>query len=125
MKNSAARKLKEIPAGYLRVGLDPHKRKYAAVAMTEDPVVQSKFKFADSRHGFEEALERARAEMVRCGCRGVILAIETASHYWQNLAYLLNEKGVPFRLINQFTPKRRREGKDLNGRKNEPLSLHE
>jgi len=119
MKNSAASKLKQVPAGYLRVGVDPHKKKHAAVAMTEDLVVQSKFKFANSRHGFEEALERARAEMVRTGCRGVIFAIETAGHYWRNLAYFLDEKGVPFRLINQFTLKRRREGKDLNRRKND------
>jgi hypothetical protein len=81
MKNSAARKLKQVPAGYLRVGVDPHKKKHATVAMTEDLLVQSKFKFANSRRGFEEALEWTRAEMLRTGCRGVIFAIETASLY--------------------------------------------
>jgi len=60
--------------------------------------------------GCEQALERARAEMLRTGCRGAIFAIETASHYWRNLAYFLDERGIPFRLINQFTLKRRREG---------------
>jgi hypothetical protein len=30
MKNSAARKLKQVPAGYLIVGVDPHKKKHAA-----------------------------------------------------------------------------------------------
>ncbi len=119
MKNSAARKLEQVPTGYLRVGVDPHKKRHAAVAMTEDLIVRSKFKFANSRRGFEEALERARAEMVRTGCRGVIFAIETASHYWRNFAYFLDERGVPFRLINQFTLKRRREGKELNRRKND------
>jgi hypothetical protein len=48
MKNSAARKLKQVPAGYLRVGVDPHKKKHATVAMTEDLLVQSKFKFDTS-----------------------------------------------------------------------------
>jgi len=119
MKNSAARKLKQVPTGYLMVGVDPHKRKHAAVAMPQDLMVQSKFKFANSRPGFEEALERVRAEMVRSGCRGVMFAIETAGHYWRNLAYFLDEKGVPFRLINQYSLKRRREGKDLNRRKND------
>ena len=28
-------------------------------------------------------------------------------------------RGIPFRFINQFTLKRRREGKDLNRRKND------
>lgn len=119
MKNSAARKLKQVPWGYLRVGVDPHKKKHAAVAMTEDLMVQSKFKFTNSRRGFDEALEWGRTEMIRTGCRGVIFAIETAAHYWRNFAYFLDERGVPFRLINQFTLKRRREGMELNKRKND------
>ncbi|MBI4303776.1 MAG: hypothetical protein HY665_05515 [Chloroflexi bacterium] len=60
MKNRAARKLKQIPAGYLAIGVDPHKKKHAAVAITEDLTVRTKFKFANSRAGFEQALERAR-----------------------------------------------------------------
>ena len=119
MKDSTARKLRQIPAEYLLVGVDPHKKRHAAVAMTQDAAVHSKLKFANSRQGYEEALERARAEMFKTGSRGVIFAIETASHYWRNLVYFLEERGVPFRLINQFTLKRRREGKDLNRRKND------
>ena len=119
MKNSAARKLKQVPAGYLLVGVDPHKRKHAAVVITQDLMVQSKFKFANSRRGFEETLERVRAEMERTGCRGVMFAIETAGHYWRNLAYFLEERGVPFRVINQFALKRRREGMSLNRSKND------
>jgi len=119
MKDGTARKLRQIPAGYLLVGVDPHKKRHAAVAMTQDAVVHSKLKFGNSRQGYEEALERNRADMVRTGCRGVIFAIEVASHYWRNLAYFLEERGVPFRLINQFTLKWRRESKDLNRRKND------
>jgi transposase len=64
-------------------------------------------------------LQRSRVEMAKTGCRGVIFAIETGGHYWRNLAYFLDERGIPFRFINQFTLKRRREGKDLNRRKND------
>jgi transposase len=35
------------------------------------------------------------------------------------VAYFLDEQDIPFRFINQFTLKRRREGKDLNHRKND------
>ncbi len=48
-----------------------------------------------------------------------MFAIETGGHYWRNIAYFLDEQGIPFRFINQFTLKRRREGKDLNRRKND------
>ena len=119
MKNNAARKLRQVPVGYLRVGVDPHKKRHVAVTMTEDFLVQGKFKFTNSRDGFEEALERARADMEKAGCQGVIFAIEVSSHLWRNFAYFLDEKGIPFRLINPFSLKRRREGKDLNRRKND------
>ena len=119
MKNSAANKLKQVPVGYLVIGIDPHKKKHAAVIMTQDFTTHSKFKFNNSKEGFEMALERIRMEMVRTSSRGAIFAIETGGHYWRNLAYFLDERGIPFRFINQFTLKRRREGKDLNRRKND------
>jgi len=119
MKNSAARKLRQVPVGYLVVGVDSHKKRHAAVAMLQDFTTNRRAKFNNSREGFGEMLEWARVEMVRTGCRGIIFAIETGGQYWRNLAYFLDEKGVPFRLINQFTLKRRREGKDLNRRKND------
>ena len=57
--------------------------------------------------------------MVKAGCRGVMFAIETGGHFWRNFAYFLEEKGIPFRLISQFTLKRMRDGRDLNRRKND------
>jgi len=119
MKNNATRKLRQVPAGYLMVGVDPHKKRHVAVTITGDFLVQDKFKFPNSRDGFEEALKWARADMEKAGCQGVIFSIEAASHLWRNFAYFLDEKGIPFRLINPFSLKRRREGKDLNRRKND------
>ena len=113
MKNSAAKKIRQVPAGYLVVGVDPHKKRHAAVAITQDFAVHGKFKFNNSREGFMMTLERVGVEMTKTGSRGVIFAIETGGHYWRNLAYFLDEEGIPFRL------KRRREGKDLNRRKND------
>jgi transposase len=119
MKNMAARKLKQVPEGYLIVGVDPHKKKHAAVAITQDFTVQTKFKFDNTREGLEMMLRQARMEMMKSICRGVMFAVETGGHYWRNVAYFLDEKGIPFRFINQYTLKRRREGKDLNHRKND------
>ena len=119
MKNTTAEKCKQIPKGYLIVGIDPHKKKHAAVAITQDFTAHSKFKFNNSKGGFEMASGRIREKMVEVGCTGVFFAIETGGHYWRNLAYFLDERGIPFRFINQFTLKRRREGKDINRRKND------
>ena len=119
MENTAARKLKQVPEGYLIIGVDPHKKRHAAVAITQDFTTRAKFKVDNTRKGLETMLCRARMEMVKSDCRGVMFAIETGGHYWRNIAYFLDERGIPFRFINQFTLKRRREGKDLNRRKND------
>jgi transposase len=119
MENTAARKRKQVPEGYLIIGIDPHKKRHAGVAITQDFTTRDKFKFDNTREGLETMLRRARTEMVKSGCRGVMFAIETGGHYWRNIAYFLDEQGIPFRFINQFTLKRRREGKDLNHRKND------
>jgi len=119
MKSTAASKLRQIPQGYMVIGVDPHKKTHAAVVITQDFTTHAKFKFSNSMEGIEMMLQRIKTEMIKTGCRGVIFAIETGGHYWRNLAYILDEKGIPFRFINQFTLKRRREGKDINKRKND------
>ncbi len=119
MKNTAARKLKQVPEGYLIVGIDPHKKKHAAVAITQDLTLRDRFKLDNTREGLEFMVRRVRTEMVKSDCRGVMFAIETGGHYWRNIAYFLEAQGIPFRFINQYTLKRRREGKDLNHRKND------
>jgi transposase len=119
MQNTAARKRKQVPEGYLVIGIDPHKKRHAAVAITQDFTTQAKFKFDNTRDGLEMMLDRARVEMLKSGCRGVMFAIETGGHYWRNIAYYLDERGIPYRFINQYTLKRRREGKDINRRKND------
>jgi len=119
MENTLAKKLKQVPEGYLIIGIDPHKKRHAATVITQDFASRDKFKFDNSREGFEFLLRRARMEMVKSDCRGVMFAIETGGHYWRNVAYFLDERGIPFRFINQYTLKRRREGKDLNRRKND------
>lgn len=53
MKNSSARKIRKVPAGYLVVGVDSHKKTNAAVVITRDLVFHRKFKFSNSRRAFE------------------------------------------------------------------------
>lgn len=119
MGSTIARKIKEVPEGYLVIGVDPHKKKHAAVIITQDYTTLAKLKFDNTKQGIEMMLQRARWEMTKSGTRGIIFAIETGGHYWRNIAYLLNEQAIPFHFINQFTLKRRREGKDINRRKND------
>jgi transposase len=94
MHNTAARKLRQVPEGYLIVGIDPHKKNHAAVAITQDFIVRDRFKLNNTREGLELLVRRVRVEMVKADCRGVMFAIETGGHYWRNVAYFLDEQGV-------------------------------
>lgn len=119
MKNSTAARIKQIPADYVMVGIDPHKKKHAAVVMTREAEVRAKFKFFNSKGGFQALVERMAVEKAKSGSSGYIVSIETGSHYWRNLAYFLDKRGIPFRLVNPFTLKRRRDGEDINLNKND------
>ena len=77
MENTAARKRKQVPEGYLIIGIDPHKKRHAAVAITQDFTTRDKFKFDNTREGLEIMLRRAKMQMVKSGCRGIMFAIET------------------------------------------------
>ena len=62
MKNTAARKLRQVPEGYLIIGVDPHKKKHAAVAITQEFTIRERFKFDNAKEGLELLLRRVKTE---------------------------------------------------------------
>ncbi len=38
------------------IGIDPHKKKHAAVAITQDFTIRDRFKFDNTREGLEQCL---------------------------------------------------------------------
>ena len=87
------------------------------MAITQEFTVHDRYKFDNTREGLDSMMGRAWLKMASAGCHGVMFAIETGGHYWRNIVYYLDEKGIPYRFINQYTLKRRCEGRDLNRRK--------
>jgi hypothetical protein len=49
MENTAARKRKQVPEGYLIIGVDPHKKRHATVTITQDFTTRDKFKFDNTK----------------------------------------------------------------------------
>jgi hypothetical protein len=49
VKNSTARKLKQIGEGNLLVGTDPHKAKHALLIMSQDAMVKKRFKITNTK----------------------------------------------------------------------------
>ena len=89
MKGSITRKLRQIPPGYLLVGIDPHKKRHAVAIITPQAMVLSKFKVNNSLDGFTHLCQRVDQKVDRQGVSGAMYAIEAVSHFWRNLAYSL------------------------------------
>jgi len=119
VKNSTVNKLKQIPDASLIVGIDPHKKKHVAVAMKQDARVVGKRQFDNSVSGFIALVHWAKERAKDTERQNIVFSIEAGGHYWRNIAYYLDEQGMMFRLVNPFTLKRRREGEDINRRKND------
>jgi hypothetical protein len=68
VKNTVADKLKQIPEGYLIIGIDPPKKRHAAVTITQDFTTRDKFKFDNNRDGLELLLNRTDVETQLSWC---------------------------------------------------------
>jgi transposase len=82
-------------------------------------MIVSKFKVTNTLDGFKELLRRVGLEMKLQAAQGAVYALEAGCHFWRNLAFFLEAQGQTFRLVNPYTLKRRREGEDLDRRKND------
>ena len=119
MLNCTAKRLKEIGPNTLLVGIDIGKKKHACVMMDLGAQVLGRFKFSNSRQGFEKLLERVYMVQTETQSNHLLFGMEPSGHYWRNLAYFLEGQGHRFRLVNPFTLKRHREGQDLSRTKND------
>ncbi len=119
MLNCTAKRLKEIEPNTLLVGIDIGKKKHACVIMDLRAKVLTRFKFSNSRQGFERLLEKVEATRRDARADHLLFGMEPSGHYWRNLAYFLEGQEFRFRLVNPFTLKRHREGQDLSRTKND------
>jgi len=119
MLNCTAKRLAELKPNTLLVGIDIGKKQHACIVMDLRAKVVTRFKFSNSRRGFERLLEKVGAIRREAQADHLLFGMEPTGHYWRNLAYFLDGRGYRFRLVNPFTLKRHREGQDLSRTKND------
>ena len=119
MLDCTAKRLKEIGPNTLLAGIDIGKKQHACMVMDLRARVLTRFKFSNSRQGFERLLEKLEATKREAQADHLLFGMEPTGHYWRNLAYFLEEQGFRSRLVNPFTLKRHREGQDLSRTKND------
>jgi len=118
--SSTSKKLKQVPSGTLHVGVDLALEKNLVVVINERAERIDRFNFATEWGGYQYFLERVVKVCQKQQASGVVVAMEPTNYFWKLLARALEEKEIPYRLVNAYTVKKHREGDRLDRSKDDP-----
>jgi transposase len=94
----------------LVVGIDIAKRTHFACFVDDrGRVLRTSFSVSQSREGFERFYQLILNALKEHGKTEVLVGIEPTGHYWLNLAYFLEERGIPLVMTNPMHVKRSKE----------------
>ncbi|EIT87253.1 transposase IS116/IS110/IS902 family protein [Fictibacillus macauensis ZFHKF-1] len=103
-------KINQVTEKTLVVGIDIAKRThYACFVDDRGRVLQKSFSVSQSGDGFERFYQRVLAAMKENEKTEVMIGIEPTGHDWLNLAYFLDERGIPLVMTNPMHVKRSKE----------------
>lgn len=103
-------KINQVTDQTLVIGMDIAKHTHYACMMNERGILLKKaFPVPQSRQGFEAFYQQILDAMEKFGKTHVIIGIEPTGHYWLNLAYFLEERGIPLVVCNPMHVKRSKE----------------
>ena len=103
-------KINQVTEKTLVVGIDIAKQThYACFVDDRGRVLQKSFSVHQDGGGFELFYQRVLAAMKEYEKTEVIVGIEPTGHYWLNLAYFLEERGIPLVMANPMHVKRSKE----------------
>ncbi len=113
-------KINQVTDKTLVIGIDIAKRTHYACMVDERGLLLKKsFPVHQSRQGFEFFYERILECLKEFGKSDVIIGIEPTGHYWLNLAYFLEDQGIPLVMCNPMHVKRSKELDDNLQTKND------
>ncbi|HHY74363.1 MAG TPA: IS110 family transposase [Bacillus bacterium] len=103
-------KINQVTEKTLVVGIDIAKRThYVCFVDDRGRVLQKSFSVSQSHDGFEHFYHRILTAMKENGKTEVIVGVEPTGPYWLNLAYFLDERGIPLVVVNPMHVKRSKE----------------
>lgn len=103
-------KINQVTENTLVVGIDIAKRKHFACFVDDrGRVLQKSFPVLQSSDGFQCFYQRILTAMKEYEKTEVIVGIEPTGHYWLNLAYFLEERGIPLVMTNPLHVKKSKE----------------
>lgn len=93
----------------LVVGLDLAKKRHAVWLARRDLMPIRRFFVEHSREGLTRLLEKAERDRQAGGLDRLIVFMEPTSYFWQNVANVLEERGVAYRTVSPLAVDRQRE----------------
>lgn len=103
-------KINQVTEKTLVVGIDIAKRThYACFVDDRGRVLQKSFAVSQSLSGFDYLYQHILTAMKVNEKTEIIVGIEPTGHYWLNLAYFLEERGIPLVMANPMHVKRSKE----------------
>ncbi|HWL24448.1 MAG TPA: IS110 family transposase [Ureibacillus sp.] len=113
-------KLNQVTENTLVIGMDIAKSvHYACFVDERGRVIQNSFAVHQSKEGFEAFYQEILRAMKETKKTDVIVGIEPTGHYWMNLAYFLDQYGIPLVMVNPLHVKRSKELDDNLQTKND------
>lgn len=113
-------KINQVTNKTLVIGMDIAKRTHYACMVDERGLLLKKsFPVYQSRPGFEIFYNQILESMKEFDKTDVIIGIEPTGHYWLNLAYYLENRGIPLVMCNPMHVKRSKELDDNLQTKND------
>lgn len=113
-------KINQVTNKTLVIGMDIAKRTHYACMVDERGLLLKKsFPVYQSRQGFEFFYNQILESMKAFDKTDVIIGIEPTGHYWLNLAYYLEYRGIPLVMCNPMHVKRSKELDDNLQTKND------
>lgn len=104
----------------LVIGVDISKYTHLALPKLKNGYELKAFEFCNSLDGFNKLISKAKEYMSRYGLTKPIIAMEPTGHYWENLAYYLESKGIEFVCVNPLYTNRMKQLEDNSPGKTDP-----
>lgn len=111
MKRSKPPKGKSVNDHEMIVGIDVAKQKHFARILFPDGSESQPFGFSNHRKGFETFLAWLSFNQKRAKCDSIIVGLESTGHYWEPLAFFLEE--IPEIRVVQVSPKHVKKTKEV------------
>lgn len=120
MHSKINQRINQVTERTLVVGIDIAKLKHYATFVDErGRVLVDAFPITQTQNGFEELYGSILEAMKSHNKSEVIVGVEPTGHYWLNLAYFLDDRGIPLVVINPSHVKQVKELDDNLQTKND------